>query len=189
MKSYALITPPTVEPVTLAEASAFLRLNVNTENSLVSALLAVAREVVESFTGRVLAASGWRLATESWGDGTIVIDRSPLVSVQSVKYWPADGSGQVTMGSGSYVVVTATTPGVIVMSDMPALASRPDAVQTEFTAGSPGAVPQSLRHAILLLVSHLFENRQPINIGNIVNELPFSVKHLLESHRVGGWCA
>ena len=61
----------------------------------------------------------------------------------------------------------------------------------EFTAGvtSPAAVSPTLIHAVRLLVAHFYELRTPVNVGNIVNDIPFGLRHLLESQRVSGWCA
>lgn len=193
MKSYSLITPPAIEPVSVQEAAEFLRAGcAEDELALIAAIIATAREVVENFTGRALATSEWLVAFESWGDGLIKLERSPLASVQSVKYWPADDGAQVTLSGSDYLVITATTPGQIkITADLPALADRPDAVQVAFTAGATAAarIPATLRHAVRLLIAHLYELRQPLAVGNIVNELPYSLRHLLESQRIGGWSA
>ena len=75
-------------------------------------------------------------------------------------------------------------------TDWPDIYDRPDAVEVNFTAGYADAasVPKILRHAVLLLISHLYENRAAVSNGQ-VTEIPYTVKHLLESHRVGGWIA
>lgn len=193
MKSYSLTTPPVIDPVSVQEAAEFLRAGCAAEElALITAIIATAREVVENFTGRALMTSGWLVASECWSGGVITLERSPLVSVQSVKYWPADDSAQVTLSGSDYLVITATTPGQIkITADLPDLADRADAVEVRFTAGATAAarIPATLRHAVRLLIVHLYELRQPLAIGNIVNELPFSLKHLLESQRIGGWSA
>lgn len=47
-----------------------------------------------------------------------------------------------------------------------------------------GIVPEPILQAIKLLLGHMDQNRESINIGNIVNELPQSVDWLLADHRV-----
>lgn len=190
MKSYTRTSEPATEPVSTAEAIAFLRAASTTEETtLIAYLIKVAREVVEDFTGRVLIQSDWLLASDCW---PTVIDRSPLTEIESVIYWPADGGDQVTLSEDDYHVITAVIPGQIkLVTAGPALADRPDAVQIAFTAGVATAeeVRATLRHCVQLLVAHLYELRTPVNVGNIVNELPYSLKHLLESQRLGGWSA
>lgn len=184
----------------MAEAQAFLRVDSEDDATLIESLISTAREIVEDFTGRALISQTWRLVSSEWpetcainGD-IITLDRSPLVSVETVKYYPSSGAAQKTLSSDSYHVVTGLMPGVIVLEDgysWPDLAVRPDAVEVNFTAGyaNAAAVPKTLRHCVLLLLAHLYELRSPVNVGNIVNEIPFTVRHLLESQRVGGWVA
>ena len=59
-----LITGPAVEPVTLAEMRAYLRLDDTAEDDLVAALVTTARQCVESASGRMLIIqSGGSLST------------------------------------------------------------------------------------------------------------------------------
>src|SRR5690242_18760477 len=60
MTSY-LIAGPGEEPVSLAEAKAFARIDGSDEDALVGALIAAARLHVESLTGRALITQTWRL--------------------------------------------------------------------------------------------------------------------------------
>ena len=198
MKSYAVIAPPAQEPLAVTDAAAFLRLAPGAEDlATLQALLSVAREFVENHTGRALLPTGYRLLSTDWTGGqitwsgdSITLDRSPLLSVQSVKYIAAGETTLTTLAPADYAVITGTTPGGILLHvDPPALAERPDAVQIEFTAGHATAaeIPAVLLHALRLLVSNFYEQRAPINVGNITSELPLGLRHLLDSQRVGGW--
>lgn len=44
-------------------------------------------------------------------------------------------------------------------------------------------IPASIKHAIKLMVGHYYENREPVNIGNITTELPLGVADLLGQYR------
>ncbi|CAM6608640.1 head-tail connector protein [Klebsiella quasipneumoniae] len=44
-------------------------------------------------------------------------------------------------------------------------------------------IEDDIKLALMLLVSHWYENREPVNIGNITTTLPFGVKSILEQHR------
>lgn len=54
-------------------------------------------------------------------------------------------------------------------------------------AGTPpnvlGTVPRRARSLILLLVAHRHENREPVNIGSSVNEIPMAAQHLFDQLR------
>lgn len=189
MKHYTQITKPTQEPVALADMLTFLRAAGGPEDTAtVSALIAAAREAVENFTGRALMSSGWRMVADSFDD--LALDRSPLVSVASVKYYAEDSETLTTLAAGTdYRVITGTTPGSVqLIADAPTLEDRPDAVQVEFTAGAttPADVPPVLVHAVRLLTQHFYDNRATVTAGSM-NEIPLGVRHLLESQRVGGW--
>jgi uncharacterized phiE125 gp8 family phage protein len=64
MTSY-LIAGPGEEPVSLAEAKAFCRIDGTDEDALVSALITAARLHVESITGRALLTQTWRLILQN----------------------------------------------------------------------------------------------------------------------------
>ncbi len=199
MRSLVRIVSPTEEPINAEEAMAFLRVDDADEAPLIESLISVARQMVEDFTGRSLVEQQWKLTASEWPDechdgDEIALERTPLVSVESVKYYPASGASQATLSSDNYHVLTGPTPGLIVLSSdesWPDLYDRPDAVEVRFTAGASDVadIPPMCLHAVRLAVSHLYENRGAINIGNIVNELPMSLKYMLESQRVGGWVA
>jgi len=172
-----------------------MRIDTDAEDALIDALVSVAREYIEDFTGRSLLTQTWRLRLDCWPDVTrIALERTPLATVTHVKYYPADGGAQATLTAGThYRVNTDAEPGFIELIDgqyWPDLATRSDAVEIVFTAGAASAssIPHGLMQALRLRVAELYEIRTTTNIGNIVNELP-RFRNLLESKRVGGWVA
>jgi uncharacterized phiE125 gp8 family phage protein len=190
LSNYSTVTQPTTEPVAVPYAVGFLRAYPD-DTPTIGALIPVAREMVEAFTGRALAPATFRLVASAWPSSQIfALERTPVASITSVKYWPDGDGSQVTMTAGTdYRAITTTTPALCqIIDDLPALADRPDAIEIVFVAGAEAAsTPAALRHAVLLVVSHLYEQRAPVNVGNITSELPLQLRHLIESHRVGGW--
>jgi uncharacterized phiE125 gp8 family phage protein len=54
--------------------------------------------------------------------------------------------------------------------------------------GSAGSsVPAAVRHAILMLVGHWYENRSTVLVGSTSKQLEFAVESLLSSHRWGSY--
>jgi uncharacterized phiE125 gp8 family phage protein len=61
-----LIEEPAIEPLTLAEAKSFLRVEHSADDDLIGALIKAARSEVESATRRALITQGWRIALDCW---------------------------------------------------------------------------------------------------------------------------
>ncbi len=85
--------------------------------------------------------------------------------------------------------MTGYQPGVVYFPEsLPDLAHRPDALEIEFMAGhqDPESSPPGLRHAIKILISHLYENRLPVAFASC-NEIPYTLQGLLSNQKLGGW--
>lgn len=179
------IAPPAGEPVSLAEAKAFLRVDGDDEDALVNALIAAARVLVETATGRALMTQGWRTTLDAWPARRVVrIARSPVAAIDAVTVYDAAGAATVLEAS-DYRLDTASRPVRLVVS---ASAPEPGAVvngiEIDFTAGYGAAadVPQPLTLAIKRLAAHWYENRdgQP----DEARDMPGPVAALLAPYRL-----
>jgi uncharacterized phiE125 gp8 family phage protein len=199
---YSITTAPASEPVTYDEAAENLRVDSESDMEYITALIPVAREMIEAVTGRAGFTTVFTLASPTWeaaaercspiGDENIEIAlyRTPLVSIGSVKYYDSDNVLR-TMSSGDYFAVTLTEPGrIVITGDLPDLYERPDAVRIEFTAGhaTAGAVSAMQKHAIKMLVAHLYEERATVSPATL-KTLPWSLDAIVQQIKVGGWCA
>src|SRR3954462_6425202 len=90
-----LIAGPAVEPVTLAEMRAYLRLDDDAEDDLVAALIKAARLVVEAAAGRQLVEQSWRrpLARGAGGRG-VPLPLSPLIRTARIRVYDRLGAPQ-----------------------------------------------------------------------------------------------
>lgn len=185
-----LVTAPATEPVALADAKAHLRVDATTDDTLISALITAARQYAETVTRRAMVTQTWDLTMDEWPDSDrIIVPLPPLQSVTSITYKDTDGTAS-TLATTEYIVDTKSEPGRIVLAygkDWPTTTLYPaGAITVRFTAGygEATAVPQGIKQAILLLVGHWYEQREAVNVGNIVNPLPFAVDALLWQHRL-----
>lgn len=209
---YTITAPPETEPLTLEEASAHLRVDSADDASLITALISVAREQSDALTGHVSAVTSYKLIAPSWaalcGQETnpsyyrardvgellncITLFRSPLASVESIKYIASGDSALTTIDDAEYAVITAARPGIIqILTALPNLADRPDAIQIEFTAGYDGEtniIPPTLKHLVKMLVAHFYETRNPIAFST-PSEIPLTIQHLVNFNRIRGWVA
>lgn len=95
---------------------------------------------------------------------------------------------EVTVPSADYFVVlggTSTPAELLPVSSWPSMSSRPDAFRVRYRVGWATAeeVPAPLRHAVLLMVSQLYENRTPEVTGTIASTLALSLDALIAPYR------
>jgi uncharacterized phiE125 gp8 family phage protein len=188
---------PQFEPLTLEEAKAHLRVDVDVEDELIMALIVAARGAAEDYTLRALVTQTWRLTidycwpyVEEGGScfPRIVLPRPPVASVSSISYVDLNGD-TLPLAADQYMVYkrdtgeTAIEPAYDVI--WPDVRDVPAAITVEFVAGvASAAVPQPIKQAMLLLIGHLYEHREAVNVGNIVNVMPLATQWLLDPYRV-----
>lgn len=197
-----VVTPPTSEPVTLADAKAHLRVDQDADDALIGAMLQAARESIETAVRRALMPqtleTSWPGFPRSFGapwwcsGEPIVLPRAPVASVASVAYTDPDGLDQVLDLSSYRVVPGGTGPTEVAPmpgTAWPATADIPDAVRVRYDAGYPSAaaVPACARAAILLRLGTLYENRESLAVGVTAAELSDTVRWLLSSLDWGGY--
>ena len=90
-----LTAAPTAEPISLAEARSWLRLDGVDDDATVAGLIAAARVVVELASGRKLMTQGWRVLLDAWpADAIIRLPLSPVREVVALRI--RDGQGVAT---------------------------------------------------------------------------------------------
>lgn len=183
-----MISPPTIEPVTLAEAKLHCRIDHPDEDSLITSLIIAARQWLELATRRSFITQTLKLSLPGWPQ-TIQLPHPPLQSVSNVAYLTSSGE-TVIVESANYTVISACEPGEIIPAYSQSWPSTSLAlglpVQIEYLAGygdTADAVPQLYRQAILLMVAHWYENREatlPINLRTV----PFAVQSIINIDRI-----
>ncbi len=182
-----LITPPTVEPITLAEARAHLRVTATDEDALITSLIAVARADAENELQRSLITQTREIARDDFPDA-IELRFGPVIEVVSVKFDDVDGIEQ-TLDPATYRLDTyRLTAWIVPDPDYSWPETRPhvNAVRVRYTAGyGPAAadVPMPIRQWILLRIGTLFEHRESVAAGVTVATVPY-VDRLLDPYRV-----
>jgi len=183
---------PTIEPVTLAEARVHLRIDNTSDDLLIERCITAARRFCEHWTQRQFITATWKLYLREFpsGEGEIVLPRPPIGSVTSIAYIDTNGATQ-TLAAGNYRVTAGRTPARIEPAydcAWPGTRDVSEAVIVTYTAGygaTAASVPADLRAAILLMVTHLYEFRQPVIAGTITKAVELSVTSLLDTFRHG----
>lgn len=192
-----VVTPPACEPVTLQEAREQLRLQSTAEDGHVERLIQVAREWCERYTGRSFIQTTWRMTLDRFPP-VIRLPRPELRSVTSVLYDDAAGAEQ-TLATDQYVVdgsndVARITPAY--GATWPSTYPQTGAVRVTFVSGyaddgtSPvtneslrANVPESVKQAVLVMVTEMFERRTQTITGTIIQPVQLTIEALLWPHR------
>ena len=176
-----LVTPPTEYPVSLAEAKAQFRETSADEDATIARLIsaAVAHLDAQGVLGRAMVTQTWSQAFHApWAR---VFTKIPASALVSATYYDENNVSQ-SLTIGDYSILKHTDWSFICPNDgisWPTTYSRPDAITFVFTAGygDPHDVPENIRHAILLLVTHWFENRT--EAGENMSSIPFGFADLI----------
>lgn len=151
------------------------------------------REAREFYSQFSMGRHAYAPASAGGGARPIELPRAPLRQVLSVGYLDADGVPAV-LGPESYTALVGS-PGRVALRagaglSWPETAAQPGAVTVRFVAGhgGPGDVPGNVKAAILLMVGHLYENREAVLSapGPAPVALPLGVKALLDAE-AGAW--
>lgn len=183
-----LTSGPVLEPVTVAEAKAHLRIDGTAEDTLIASLILTSRLHVEAALGLALITQSWRMLLDRWPlHKDIELPLRPLQTVDEVRVWPEVGPAAV-VDEDDYLVDAASVPPRLVRTGVvwrqPGRAAN--GIEIDLTVGYGTAtsdVPEPIRQALLLLVSHWYERRDPIEVGAPQTMVPSPVSHLLEPYR------
>ena len=184
--SSLLLTAPAVEPLSLAEAKAFLRVETGDDDDVIGALIAGSRIHIEAQTRRALITQSWRICVDSWpDDGRLPILPAPLQTLTAARVYNFDNVAQ-TLDTGAFVLDKGASALIFAPWALPAPGRVAAGIELDVTVGYGDAaidVPEALRQAIRLLVAHWYENRGLVAAGTTV-VLPSTVAALLAPYRM-----
>lgn len=130
--------------------------------------------------------SAW--LTRRW----VEIPRPPLQAISAVTTFDDDDNATVWDVSSYYVDTSSTVGRLVRRRDAcwPPVCRAANGIEIQWTSGygdSPGDTPEPIRHAMLLLISHWFENREAV-VGvegrDSSTPLPLGVPDLLGPYKV-----
>ena len=187
---YSKVTSdPAAEPITTTEAKLDLKIDTTDEDDLLTIFIQAAREAVENRTGRSLITQTRVIKMDYFPmDDTIRLPNGPVISVTHVKYYDETDT-LVTLSTDDYWVDTDSDIARIVVENYwPAIYDKPNAVVITYSAGYGPLktdVPAPLRKAILLILGHLYENRQAVVVSGSptgVIEIPMGAEYLMNQY-------
>jgi uncharacterized phiE125 gp8 family phage protein len=186
--SLVRITAPAVSPISLAEAKAQMRVEGSDDDAIIQRLIdaAVAFVDVQGVLGRAMI-------TQTWGQwlspnpSTVSLMLGPVQSVSAIKYYDLNGTLQTAtladfnvFGTPNRITITPKTGKA-----WPITQTRDDAIKIEYVIGygdSAASVPQTVRHGLMMLVAHWYENRETTQEKQM-QDLPYGFMEMIGIER------
>jgi len=191
-RTVVVATPPRVEPVTLTEAKEHLRiLPENAEDdAYVQGLIAAARRLVESRLGVTMCATQYRAkvcghtgcgCSCGCNSGGIELPYPPVLvdATHPITVTTADGE----VPADQFEVDADARPAAL----YPRRGWRGSATITYWAGLPPGSPqPETLKAAVLLVVGHLYKNREAVSTESGAVVLPIAFDALVAAESWSG---
>lgn len=187
-RSLVRVTEPVVEPVTIAEAKVHLRIDADfTDDDLyLQSLITASRYYVENYVDRTLLRTQLRMKLDYFPVWDLPLPRPPVMADPVVvQYVPSDPSlGYALTTFANFRTDRDATPAVLRPQwngTWPTCRGAENDVVISWWAGygTTGAdVPVPARHAMLLILSHWYRNREAVS-ENRFAPVPMSAETLL----------
>lgn len=182
-----LITGPTIEPITLAEAKAQLSISDSVQDDVITRHIVAARIYAENYTGSAFITQTWELALDTF-PAEVELPTKPVQSITSVKYMDLTPAEQ-TLDAAAYGLDNYSPRHWLVPAagvSWPDVYSGTNVVKVRYVAGfgnDAADVPAAIRQALLLAVGHWVNYQPQAELGVSVTMVPRAVDHLLWPYR------
>ncbi len=140
---------PVSEPITLAQAKNYLKVDFDDDNDLITSLIASARVRLEKYAG--VAMSARTLQVVAYVDEFIELPYAPLNNITKVEYW--DNGTWVEMSVGDYYILGTTYKKIYMVAN-----NRME-YRFTYTCGYT-TIPQPMITALYKLIADLYDYRE-----------------------------
>jgi uncharacterized phiE125 gp8 family phage protein len=185
--SALLLAPPASEPLSLADAKQFLRVEHGDDDAVITALIAAARAHVEAITRRALMAQTWRFVLDAWlANGRVAPRIGPLRTLSAARVYDTISHANVLDVQGFVVDVSANVIAAPYWA-LPVPGRSVAGIELDVICGFGAVasdVPKDLLQALKMLVAHWYDNRGVVAAGGNVSMQPAGLCALIAPYRV-----
>jgi uncharacterized phiE125 gp8 family phage protein len=194
--SWKVTQDPEYQPVTLANAKMYLRVQDTAEDAIIERLIRTAADYCEEELDIALMDQQITLKLDKFPAGkSIYLPRANLLEVTSVSYIDDSGNQQAYT---DFVADTFGNPARIVTTDdaWPTTSTDANSVTIVYRAGfkadesgsaAPNPIPAAIEQAMYLLITHWYDNRTAIQYGSMISqEIALAVTACLTKYKQMG---
>lgn len=188
----SLVSESTAEPVATSDIKKQLNLPTTDidDDIWISGAIKAARHYAERRMRRALQNKTYDLILDAFphGDDPVEFPFPPLSSISSITYYDANNSSTTLASSDYRTLARRESCGAIVPAvdaTWPSSRDREDAVTIRFVAGFGSGstdTPPPIRHAIKMLVSHWYEMRSSVLVGQASKPIEHAFDALTEEY-------
>ena len=173
---------PISEPITLDEIKAFAVVFEDSDDSLLTSFITVAREDVESYTNRQLMSATYELYTDSLVQD-MKMPKNPIKSIAKIEFMDDNGVYQ-TLSTSDYYLYGENDIYRIHFGNCIPHKTHKQAIKITFEAGYD-VVPEVIKVYMKHIVSTMYENREKFVVGVSVTDLVGTMyKEMISKYRV-----
>jgi uncharacterized phiE125 gp8 family phage protein len=158
-----IVNGPAIEPVALADAKRWLKLETSDDDDVVGALITAARLMLEAQIRRMLITQTWRLIYDRWPNGRLIkIPLAPFQSLTAMRVYDVNGAAQAVNASLYHLDSAPDLARIIFGAPQPNPGRNDAGIELDVVVGygaTPESVPEPLRQAIRMIVTGWYENR------------------------------
>lgn len=194
-RSLTRASQPVVEPVSLSDAKTHLRVDSETDDDHILALITAAREWCENYTQRTFVHTQWTMTMDAF-PWEIELPRPPVAvasgNTATTITYAVEGGGTSTLATSQYRVDRTAEPGVIrtvYAGTWPSFLLDRNSISVTWWAGygeDGSKLPKVVRSAILMLVAYWYERRLAAD-QVAATAVPFGVSSMLDSIKWGDY--
>ena len=187
-------TAPSVEPLSIADIKYQLRIEQDDNDNDITLfnLRKAARRWTENYLNRALITQTLDYYMQRFPSGDYYeLPRPPIQSVTSLTYTDWNGDASTLTENTDFVLDSDSEPGRIVLEynkTWPTDTLHPkNPIVTLYVAGYGDAasnVPDDIRQAMLMMVTHWYIHRQPIRVGAAPKYVDFTIESILSPYRI-----
>jgi uncharacterized phiE125 gp8 family phage protein len=148
---------PAIEPITLAEAKQFLRVDNSADDALITLMITAAREAAERYLGLSFITQSWKLTLAEYLPETVPLRFGPVQSITSVTILLEAGGTQVLSASGYRLSIDKRAIEILT----PITGYRFEIVYQSGYGATAASIPGLIRQGILQHLAAMYDLRSP----------------------------
>jgi uncharacterized phiE125 gp8 family phage protein len=165
MVKIVLQTAATAEPVSLSELRDHLQIAHHDQDAYLERLILTATDVAQKTTWSQFVQATYDESFDAFAE-RLTLWKQPVISITQITYVDSAGDSQ-TLDTGIYELGKQDGLGIVRLKyqqSWPTTRGHPDAVTVRYVAGygAASAVPDPIKHAILVDCGRLYEHRESL---------------------------